>query len=240
MQGVRHRAWFAALLLTASLACDSSADVPSKSRVQSVLAEPEPPSGSSAKGAAPVPPASLTPTAEPRPVPPRPPLCEGQLTAKARAFKPALAPRQLSGNTEGGAGNGALPVDVLKAARGHWLWLNFWAAWCVPCREELPLLFSWQEQLADRATFAFLSMDDDGRQLRAFLEKQPPTGLRRTHWLPDGAVRKAWLDALGLETEPELPFQVLIDPKGMLRCQVGGAVEAKDLSALRQIVSAKK
>jgi len=59
-------------------------------------------------------------------------------------------------------------------------------------------------------------------------------------WLPDGAVRKAWLDALGLETEPELPFQVLIDPKGMLRCQVGGAVEAKDLSALRQIVSAKK
>jgi len=182
----------------------------------------------------------VTPVAEPRPAPPRPPLCEGQLTAKPRAFKPALAPRQLSDGAAGSDGEGALPADVLKAARGHWLWLNFWAAWCVPCREELPLLFSWQEQLADRVTFAFVSMDDDDRQLRAFLEKQPPTGLRRTHWLPDGAVRKAWLEALGLESEPELPFQVLIDPKGMLRCRVGGAVEAKDLPVLRQIVSAKK
>lgn len=238
MQGVGHRAYGFAALLAALLACDSSADVPSKSRVQSVLAEPESPrAGSSAGGAGPAAPASVTPVAEPRPAPPRPALCEGQLTAKARAFKPTLLPRQLS---EGPAGEGALPADVLKAARGHWLWLNFWAAWCVPCREELPLLFSWQEQLAERVTFAFISMDDDERQLRAFLEKQPPTGLRRTHWLPDGAVRKAWLDALGLESEPELPFQVLIDPKGRFRCRVGGAIEAKDLPVLRQIVSAKK
>jgi thiol-disulfide isomerase/thioredoxin len=238
MHGIRLWAcWFAALL-AAPLACDSSADVPSKSRVQSVLAEPEP-SGLGAGAAAAVPPATVTPVAEPRPATPRPPLCEGQLAAKARAFKPTLPPRQLSEAAEG-AGEGALPVDVLKAARGHWLWLNFWAAWCVPCREELPLLFSWQEQLGERVTFAFISMDDDERQLRAFLEKQPPSGLRRTQWLPDGAVRKAWLDALGLEAEPELPFQVLIDPKGMLRCRVGGAVEAKDLPILRQIVFAKK
>ena len=239
MHGVRQWAcWFAALLAV-PFACDSSADVPSKSRVQSVLAEPEPPSVGAGAAAA-VPPAAVTPVAEPRPAPPRPPLCEGQLTAKGRAFKPTLPPRQLSEGAEGSAGQGALPVDVLKAARGHWLWLNFWAAWCVPCREELPLLFSWQEQLGERVTFAFISLDDDERQLRAFLEKQPASGLRRTQWLPDGAVRKAWLDALGLETEPELPFQVLIDPKGMLRCRVGGAVEAKDLPVLRQIVSGKK
>jgi thiol-disulfide isomerase/thioredoxin len=239
MHGVRHWACWFGVLLAAPLACDSSADIPSKSRVQSVLAEPEPP-GVGAGAAAAAPPATVTPVAEPRPAPPRPPLCEGQLTGKARAFKPALPPRQLSEAAEGAAAEGALPVDVLKAARGHWLWLNFWAAWCVPCREELPLLFSWQEQLGERVTFAFVSMDDDERQLRAFLEKQPPSGLRRTHWLPDGAVRTAWLDALGLEAEPELPFQVLIDPKGMLRCRVGGAVEAKDLPILRQIVSAKK
>jgi thiol-disulfide isomerase/thioredoxin len=239
MRSVRRRLCWWGALWVAPLACDSSADVPSKSRVQSVLAEPEPQPAASGAGAAAAP-ASVTPVAEPRPAPARPPLCEGQLTGKARALKPALAPRQLSAGTEARAGEGSLPADLLKAARGHWLWLNFWAAWCVPCREELPLLFSWQEQLADRVTFAFLSMDDDERQLRAFLEKQPSSGLRRTHWLPDGAVRKAWLDALGLEAEPELPFQVLIDPKGLLRCRVGGAVEAKDLAVLRQIVSAEK
>ena len=70
----------------------------------------------------------------------------------------------------------------------------------------------------------YRSSEELANALHAFLEKQPPAGLRRTQWLPDGAVRKAWLDALGLETEPELPLQVLIDPKGMLRCQVGGEI----------------
>jgi thiol-disulfide isomerase/thioredoxin len=238
-RGPSARVLMAASLLAAALACESSADVPSKSRVQSVLAEPEPAvggsAGTTAGGTAAGAPATLTPVAEPAPAQPRVPLCDGQLTAKPRAFKPKLPPRQLS---EDGAG-AALPSDPLKAARGRWHWLNFWAAWCVPCREELPLLFSWREQLGERVAFSFVSLDDDERQLHAFLEKQPPTGLRRTQWLPDGAVRQAWLEALGLETEPELPFQVLVDPKGLLRCRVGGAVEAKDLAVLQQIIAKK-
>jgi thiol-disulfide isomerase/thioredoxin len=234
-------------LLAAPLACDSSAEVPAKSRVQSVLAEPEPHAGGGAgpgaASTAATAPATVTKVAEPPPPKPRPPLCDGQLAAKPRAFKPKLPPRQLSDDAAaaaGAAGGSPLPADPVKAARGRWHWINFWAAWCVPCREELPLLFSWQEQLGERVAFSFVSLDDDERQLHAFLEKQPPTGLRRTQWLPDGAVRLAWLEALGLETEPELPFQVLIDPKGMLRCRVGGAVEAKDLAVLRQLIAAKK
>src|SRR5687767_3522595 len=96
MAGIRRRAYWFGALLAALLACDSHADVPSKSRVQSVLAEPEPRPAGSAGSAAALPPASVAPAAEPKPAPPRPPLCEGQLTAKARAFKPTLAPRQLS------------------------------------------------------------------------------------------------------------------------------------------------
>jgi thiol-disulfide isomerase/thioredoxin len=217
-------------LLALALGCDSSADAPAKSRVQAVLAE-----AAGAPGAAPPPPAQVTPTPEPTPAKPRPPLCEGQLDDKPKPFKPALLPRQLAREGE----KGELPDDPLKAARGHWLWLNFWAAWCVPCREELPMLFEWQQKLGDRLSFAFFSMDDDERQLSAFLDKQPATGLTRTQWLPDGAVRKSWLEALGLDSEPELPFQALIDPDGQLRCTVGGAVEAKDLPVLEQIVSAK-
>ena len=218
-------------MLALALGCDSSADVPAKSRVQAVLAE-----AAGAPGTAAPAPAQITPTPEPAPAQPRPPLCEGQLANKPSPFKPALPPRQLAREADP---NAELPADPLKAARGHWLWLNFWAAWCVPCREELPLLFAWQQKLGERVSFAFFSMDDDERQLSAFLDKQPATGLTRTQWLPDGAVRKAWLEALGLETEPELPFQALIDPEGMLRCTVGGAVEAKDLPVLEQIVSAK-
>jgi thiol-disulfide isomerase/thioredoxin len=230
--------WLAALSSSAALisACNSGTDAPAKSRVQAVLTEEQAggaPSAGSATSAG-----TVTPVAEPAPKPParpRPPLCEGQLSAKPQPFKPRSLPAQRS--AEPGA---ELPEDPLKATRGKWTWLNFWAAWCVPCKEELPILFGWQQQLGSRVAFTFVSMDDDERQLREFLEKQPATGLRQTQWLPDGAVRKAWLEALGLSSEPELPLQVLLDPKGMIRCRVEGAVEAKDLELLAAIVEPAK
>ena len=176
-------------------------------------------------------PGSITPVAEPAPRAPRAPLCEGQLGEKGRVFKPKRPPTQLSVD-----GDSTLPADPLKGGRKRWTWVNFWAAWCVPCREELPLLLGWQTTLAGELEFAFVSMDDDERQLREFLGRQPQAGLRQTHWLPDGAVRKAWLEALHLDAEPELPLQLLIDPEGKLRCQISGAVESSDLQALQRIV----
>lgn len=231
------------LLLLAALAvgCDSSGDAPAKSRVQAVLSE-EQPGGATAAGSGPGAAERITPVAEPAPkpaapapAPPRGPLCEGQLSGKPQPFKPRSLPVQRS--VDPGA---ELPEDPLKATRGKWTWINFWAAWCVPCKEELPVLFSWQQQLGNRVAFTFVSMDDDERQLREFLEKQPASGLRQTQWLPDGAVRQAWLEALGLRGEPQLPLQVLLDPKGMIRCRVEGAVEPKDLETLTAIVAGKK
>jgi thiol-disulfide isomerase/thioredoxin len=131
-----------------------------------------------------------------------------------------------------------LPDDPLSPGKKHkrWTWLNFWAAWCVPCKDELPLLLGWQKELAAELQFAFVSLDDDERQLREFLERQPATGLQSTYWLPDGASRVAWLDALDLKTEPELPLQLLVDAAGAIRCRIEGAVEASDLAALQRIV----
>jgi thiol-disulfide isomerase/thioredoxin len=230
------------LLLFAALTagCDSSGDAPAKSRVQAVLSE-EQPGGATAAGSGAGAAERITPVPEPAPKPalppaePRGPLCEGQLSAKPQPFKPRSLPVQRSADP-----GAELPEDPLKATRGKWTWLNFWAAWCVPCKEELPILFAWQQQLGSRVAFTFVSMDDDERQLREFLEKQPATGLRQSQWLPDGAVRQAWLEALGLRSEPQLPLQVLLDPKGMIRCQIEGAVEAKDLETLAAIVTPAK
>jgi hypothetical protein len=106
----------------------------------------------------------------------------------------------------------------------------------VPCKEELPTLLAWQKALGPQLELAFVSMDDDERQLREFLERQPPAGLKGTYWLPDGEIRQSWLQALGEKAEPELPLQLLIDPSGMLRCRIGGAVEPADLAVLSRIV----
>jgi thiol-disulfide isomerase/thioredoxin len=219
-----------ALVCVLGVGCDKGGDAPQKSRVQAVLAEP----GSGAAGR----PEALAPAAEPAavkaPAKPRPPLCEGQPRGKPEPFRPKRAPTQLSM----AAGEEELPADPLSRgkASGRWTWVNFWAAWCVPCKEELPLLLGWQKQLAAELQFAFVSLDDDERQLREFLERQPAGGLQTTYWLPDGAVRAAWLEALHMTTEPELPLQLLVDAAGSIRCRVDGAVEASDLAAIERLV----
>ena len=214
----------AALAVALGLGCDSADETPPKSRVQAVLAEP----GSTKVAPSPEPAKPAAPAAAQKP---RSALCDGQLAEKATPFKPKLPPQRVSRDAAP-----ELERDPLERQRGVWTWVNFWAAWCVPCKEELPLLFRWQKSLAGRVSFRFVSLDDDERQLRDFLEREANDGLTSTYWLPDGAVRQAWLSALKLSSEPELPLQLLIDPEGRLRCRVQGAVEPGDLAALERII----
>jgi thiol-disulfide isomerase/thioredoxin len=218
---VRLRRAASLLLGLSLLGCDSGAEAPPKSRVQAVLAEP----GSTKVEPQPEP-ASMAPARKPRPA-----LCAGQLEQKPASFKPRLAPTRLSLDP-----SRELDREPLARQKGSWTWVNFWAAWCVPCKEELPILFRWQKQLEGQVNFRFISMDDDERQLRDFLVREPAGGLTNTYWLPDGAIRKSWLEALSLDSEPELPLQLLIDPDGMLRCRVQGAVEPEDLATLQRII----
>lgn len=214
--------WCIGLALLAAGCEEGGGEAPAKSRVQAVLAEP----GSASA------PVEVKPTPEPAaPVKARAPLCAGQLAQKPQAFNPKRLPLTIS------VAEQELAADPLKKPAARWRWVNFWAAWCVPCKQELPLLLSWQGALARRLEFRFVSLDDDERQLRDFLLQQPASGLTSTYWLPDGATRQSWLEALNYETEPELPLQLLLDPNGMIRCRVQGAVEPEDLAALERIVS---
>ena len=111
--------------------------------------------------------------------------------------------------------------EKLPVGGGHWTWINLWAAWCGPCKEEIPRLRSWEAKSAGERVplkVAFVSIDDDGRQLETFLGSQPPGGLHATYWLRDGQERLAWLKEAGLDSEPELPAQLLVDPQGKVRC----------------------
>jgi thiol-disulfide isomerase/thioredoxin len=128
------------------------------------------------------------------------------------------------------------PPDRLSVGNGRWTWVNFFAAWCGPCKEEMPRLRAFQQKLAANLDVAFVSLDDDERQLRQFLGAQGPSGARSALWLQPGKSRDAWLSAVGMKETPELPAHVMLDGSGRIRCITGGAVEDSDFSTVADIV----
>lgn len=123
--------------------------------------------------------------------------------------------------------------------QGEVTWVNFWAAWCVPCREEIPRLVAWEKKLVGEGLpfrVVFVSLDDDERQLREFLEKQPGEGLRRTYWLREGAQREEWLTQVGMDPDPRLPIHLLVSAVGEAHCVIEGAIEDEDFDEARRIV----
>jgi thiol-disulfide isomerase/thioredoxin len=171
------------------------------------------------------------------------------VSASAPSPEPRPARALCTQPVQGAAPKGAIKVVTAPGATpvaasvpfgvGKWIWLNFWAAWCAPCKEEMPRLLGWQRKLTaagKKLELAFVSIDDDDRQLARFLEAQPPDGVRSTYWLPDGGLRGSWLAPLGLKETPELPAHALVAPSGQIACVIQGAVEDSDYPAIAAFI----
>lgn len=224
---------WAALLLSQSLVggCDDgekpTATAP-RARSQAVVV---------AAGSAESPGADARPTATEAKTPsegsPSRPLCE-PLRASARKTVP--------GEVSRAAAQGAVPLGPqLAVGGGRVIWINFWAAWCVPCKEEIPRLLAWEKELAAAGVpfeVQFVSLDDDPRQLQAFLDAQPGEGLRRTYWLREGSQREEWLARVGLDVDPRLPLHLVVGGDGKSHCVVDGAVEDGDRAEALRIARA--
>src|SRR3954468_4001320 len=161
-------------------------------------------------------------------------LCAGKLAEAGHALPKKHVSRAAAKSTP------ELP-ESLPIGGGKWTWLNFWAAWCAPCKEEIPRLLGFEQKLAaSGAAFrlSFVSLDDDERQLHDFLDSQPSAGLHASYWLKEGSEREDWLKAAGQNPDAPLPFHLLVDAKGKIRCAIQGAVEDGDYAEISGIVSA--
>jgi thiol-disulfide isomerase/thioredoxin len=140
--------------------------------------------------------------------------------------------------------SGAAPLlassfpDVSGGTRriGEWqgrpLVCNFWATWCEPCREELPLLDQfYKEYDAKRLQVVGIAVDN-AANVREFLKRVP----LRFPLLIGGAEAIDLMRQLG-NSSGALPFTVLLDANGRLRGRRLGPYTAAELSAeLRDLV----
>jgi thiol-disulfide isomerase/thioredoxin len=217
---------FCAIVALFAFACDEAKERPSLAPAErsQVIERKTPAATEPAVVAAP----SETPPTTPKP---RRALCGGRLESEGKTVPKKAMSRM--------AAPGEADLAEAPAFGGGFTWVNFWAAWCVPCREEIPRLVSWQKKLSSSGkTFRlhFVSVDDDERQLRKFLVEQPAGGLRSTYWLQEGKEREEWLSAAGVSPDPDLPVHLLVDGRGRIRCRVQGAVEDSDYPDLVQLI----
>ncbi|HEY5377608.1 MAG TPA: TlpA disulfide reductase family protein [Polyangiaceae bacterium] len=185
-------------------------------------------------GPAPVTTQATIPVATTQPSAPKKPrsLCGGKQADAGRSF-----PKKHLSRAAGK--DASVPPDSLATGSGKWTWVNFWAAWCAPCKEEIPRLLGFEQKLAaSGAAFrlSFVSLDDDERQLDDFLDTEPAAGLHASYWLKEGSEREDWLKAAGQSPDAPLPFHILVDPKGKIRCAIQGAVEDGDYAEISGIV----
>lgn len=107
--------------------------------------------------------------------------------------------------------------------RGKLVLLNFWATWCAPCREEIPIFSSWQKSYGAQGLQVIgISMDDDAAPAREFLREYPAA---YPIIMGDAAFAEELGGVLGL------PLSYLIDAQGRVIARYQGAIDLPKLEA---------
>ncbi|GAB2532620.1 TlpA family protein disulfide reductase [Rhodanobacter koreensis] len=101
----------------------------------------------------------------------------------------------------------------LAAQRGHWVIINFWATWCVPCIKEMPDISHFVATHKNVTAIGLAYDDSELADIKAFVAKHPvvypiaqvtldkppkdfdePRGLPTTYLIrPDGTVAKPFV-----------------------------------------------
>lgn len=113
------------------------------------------------------------------------------------------------------------PDVTLADAKGRPAIVNFFAAWCVPCRKELPLLVSARRRLGTQVTFLGVDVKDSRSRATDLLSEFGVT--YPAAYDPQGEVAKGF----GVRAMPTTFF---LRPDGRIADQVFGELHAKRLA----------
>ena len=113
----------------------------------------------------------------------------------------------------------------LRDYQGKFVVLNFWATWCVPCRDEMPMIVETEKEYASRGVVFVGASLDDGKtqgQIASFLEKHQ---ISFPIWV--GATGDD-LDRLGMG--PAVPATAFLDQEGRIVARISGQMRKGEIN----------
>jgi thiol-disulfide isomerase/thioredoxin len=114
---------------------------------------------------------------------------------------------------------------MMQSLKGKPLLINFWATWCPPCVEELPLLERFYTENKTKSMQIVGLAADKPEAVRAFLKKLPLTFPIGIAGLAGIALSKSWGNLAG-----GLPFSVMMAADGHVMQRKMGKLSEEDLA----------
>jgi len=152
---------------------------------------------------------------------------------------PAAAPQGAKPSPAGAVKVSEIAEDGLKAVRegsakaGRVLLVNFWATWCVPCREEFPDLVKIREHYpAEHLDLVLVSLDDLSeieKDVPQFLTQMKAGGM--PSYLLNANDPDAAINLFDPEWRGELPATFVYDLAGGLAYKHRGRIKPQEVRA---------
>lgn len=105
--------------------------------------------------------------------------------------------------------------------------VNFWAPWCKPCREEMPILISLQQDFGAQGLQVLGIAIDDPEPVRRFAAELGVNYTLLADLVPALSVQEAYGDT-------RLPYSVLIDRQGTIVFRKAGEITRAEIEPLIQ------
>ena len=124
--------------------------------------------------------------------------------------------------------------------RGRPVLVHFWASWCGPCLEELPVVDAFARDARGRGVDVLsLSLDDPQRAGTRVVEVLTRSAPSLTRHIVQVADSDAFINAIDPKWEGSIPAIFAFDAAGMLKGRLVGEASRRDLDGLAAKISEK-